>query len=60
MKIIFLDIDGVVTSVRTGWYNFDIYTVNFLRWLCEVEDNPNEIRELFQHKNMFADRRLKK
>jgi len=34
-KIIFLDIDGVVTSVRTGWYNFDIYTVNFLRWLCK-------------------------
>lgn len=35
MRVIFLDIDGVVTSVRTGWYNLDIYTVNFLRWLCK-------------------------
>ncbi len=35
MKIIFLDIDGVVTSVRTGWYNMDIYVINFLRWVCK-------------------------
>lgn len=34
-KVIFLDIDGVVTSVRTGWYNLDIYTVNFLIWVCK-------------------------
>lgn len=34
-KVIFLDIDGVLTSVRTGWYNFDIYTIHFLRWLCK-------------------------
>ena len=38
MKIIFLDIDGVVTSIRTGWYNFDIYTVHFLRWICKKAD----------------------
>ena len=35
MIIIFLDIDGVVTSARTGFFNMDIYTVNFLRWICE-------------------------
>lgn len=34
-KVIFLDIDGVLTSVRTGWYNFDIYATNYLRWVCE-------------------------
>jgi hypothetical protein len=35
MKIIFLDIDGVITSARTGWFNIDIYAVNFLRWICD-------------------------
>jgi hypothetical protein len=34
MKVIFLDIDGVITSVRTGWYNFDIHALHFLRWIC--------------------------
>lgn len=35
-QIIFLDYDGVVTSARAfGWYNQDIYVVNFLRWVCE-------------------------
>lgn len=38
MKIIFLDIDGVVTSIRSGWFNLDIYTVNFLRWVCKKAD----------------------
>lgn len=39
MKIIFLDIDGVITSPRTlSWFNFDIYAVNFLRWLCVEVD----------------------
>lgn len=35
MIVIFLDIDGVVTSARTGFFNMDIYTVNFLRWICK-------------------------
>lgn len=34
-KVIFLDIDGVITSARTGWHNLDIYAVNFLRWFCK-------------------------
>lgn len=38
MRIIFLDIDGVVTSLRTGWHNLDIYTINFLRWVCKKAD----------------------
>lgn len=33
--IIFLDIDGVVTSARTGWRNMDVYAASFLRWVCE-------------------------
>jgi len=38
-KIIFLDIDGVITSPRVlSWYNWDIYAVNFLRWICEKAD----------------------
>lgn len=35
MKIIFLDIDGVITSLRTGWFNFDIYAIHYLRWICK-------------------------
>jgi hypothetical protein len=38
MNIIFLDIDGVLTSPRTGYFNFDIYAVNFLRWICQNSD----------------------
>lgn len=38
MKIIFLDIDGVITSARSGWMNMDIYAVNFMIWLCEQLD----------------------
>ncbi len=30
IKVIFLDVDGVFTSIRSGWYNFDIYSVNFI------------------------------
>lgn len=33
--VIFLDIDGVLTSNRTGWYNWDVYAVSFLRYACE-------------------------
>lgn len=33
--VIFLDIDGVITSARTGWMNMDIYAINFLRWVCK-------------------------
>lgn len=35
MKILFLDIDGVFTSTRTGWYNYDIHAVRFIRWVCK-------------------------
>lgn len=35
-KVIFLDVDGVMTSVRTGWHNWDIYAVSFLKWACEM------------------------
>lgn len=38
MKIIFLDVDGVLTSPRTGWRNWDIYAVSFLRHICEKYD----------------------
>lgn len=34
-KILFLDIDGVLTSGRTGYQNWDIYSTTFLKWLCE-------------------------
>lgn len=38
MKIIFLDIDGVLTSARTGWMNWDIYATTFLKWVCVKAD----------------------
>jgi hypothetical protein len=35
-KIIFLDVDGVLTSKRcNGYYDFDLWAVNFLRDACE-------------------------
>jgi len=37
--VIFLDIDGVFTSLRSGWYNWDIYAVNFFIWLCRDKLN---------------------
>ena len=38
MKIIFLDVDGVITSPRVGWRRFDIFAVQFLNWLCREID----------------------
>lgn len=36
MKVIFLDIDGVVTSVRAnGFSDLDPFTVNFISWCAE-------------------------
>lgn len=49
MKIIFLDIDGVVTSLRSGWFNLDIYTVNFLRWLCKEAGAKIVISSTWRH-----------
>lgn len=35
-QIIFLDVDGVLTSMRcNGYYDFDLWAVTFLRWACE-------------------------
>lgn len=33
-NIIFLDIDGVITSGRTGYNYFDLYAVRFINWIC--------------------------
>ena len=38
MKALFLDIDGVITSARIGWFTYDMYTVNYINWLCEQID----------------------
>lgn len=38
MKIIFLDIDGVITSARTGWVNWDPFATTFVKWCCEKSD----------------------
>ena len=35
MKVVFLDIDGVLTSCRIGFFNFDIYAINFLTWFFD-------------------------
>lgn len=35
MRIIFLDIDGVVTSARdNGFRDFNLHVVHWLRWIC--------------------------
>jgi hypothetical protein len=34
--IIFLDVDGVLTSMRcNGYYDFDLWAVHYFRWACE-------------------------
>ena len=34
--VIFLDVDGVLTSERcNGYYDFDLWAVNFFLWACE-------------------------
>lgn len=39
MKIIFLDIDGVLTSARcNGFHDFDLWAITFLRWACKKGD----------------------
>lgn len=52
-KIIFLDIDGVLTSVRTGWMNMDIYAVNFLRWICEEAKMKIVISSTWRHNHGY-------
>jgi hypothetical protein len=37
-NIIFLDIDGVLGTLKNGYSNLDIYSINFLIWLCETHD----------------------
>ena len=53
MKIIFLDIDGVLTSARTGWSNMDPFAVTFLKLICEqcdikIDENVFTIRFLYE------------
>lgn len=38
MKVIFLDIDGVLCTYRTGVNNFDIYETRWLNWFCNKHD----------------------
>lgn len=49
MKIIFLDIDGVVTSARVGWFHFDENAVNFIKWLTEKGDCKVVISSGWRH-----------
>ena len=57
-KVIFLDIDGVITSARTGWFNFDIYAVNFFIWLCERSSAKLVISSTwrYNHNKIFWDK----
>lgn len=58
MNIIFLDIDGVITSARTGWMNWDIYAVTFLKWICEKANIQIVISSSWRHnhnKQFFVD-----
>lgn len=52
-NILFLDIDGVVTSMRTGWHNMDIYTVNFLRWVCKEANVKIVISSTWRHNHGY-------
>ncbi len=49
MRIIFLDIDGVLNSVRTGWFNFDMFAVNFLIWVFQLTGCKIVISSSWRH-----------
>lgn len=34
-QVIFLDVDGVFTTVRGGWFNWDPIAITFILWICE-------------------------
>jgi len=58
MNIIFLDIDGVLTSARTGWMNWDIYATTFLKWCCENSNTKIVISSTWRcnrNREFFAD-----
>jgi hypothetical protein len=38
MKIVFLDFDGVITSIRSGFYNLDPIAIKFLIRCCQDSD----------------------
>lgn len=49
MNILFLDVDGVLTSARTGWMNWDIYAVNYLRYICRNANIKIVISSTWRH-----------
>lgn len=50
MKVIFLDIDGVVTSSRdNGFRDFNLHVVHWLRWVCEVAPAQIVISSTWRH-----------
>lgn len=50
MKIIFLDIDGVVTSARAnGFRDLDPFAVNFISWCAEQSDWKIVISSVWRH-----------
>lgn len=38
-SIIFLDVDGVLNSLKTGWYSWDMYVINWLIWLTNISNS---------------------
>lgn len=48
-NVIFLDFDGVITNARIGYFNMDIYNVNFLRWICQQADVRIVISSTWRH-----------
>lgn len=50
MKIIFLDIDGVVTSARdNGYRDFNLHVVHWLRWVCSKTGAKIVISSTWRH-----------
>lgn len=57
-SIIFLDVDGVVNNLRTGWYSWDVYIVNWLIWFAKVSNSKIVISSTWRNnhnRNFFAD-----
>jgi hypothetical protein len=49
-KVIFLDVDGVLTSSRdNGFRDFNLHVVHWLRWLCEVSGAKIVLSSTWRH-----------
>lgn len=57
-SIIFLDVDGVLNSIKTGWFCWDMYVVNWVIWFAKTSNSKIVISSTWRmnhNLDFFAD-----